>query len=101
MLFRSNAPVLILDEATAYCDPDNEDELQKALSALARGKTVVVIAHRLLSVVDADTIMVIRNGELAASGSHADLLAASPVYRNMWEAFERSENWLAGGEDHD
>ena len=45
--------------------------------------------------------MVIRNGELAASGSHADLLAASPVYRNMWEAFERSENWLAGGEDHD
>jgi len=96
-----NAPVLILDEATAYCDPDNEDELQKALSALARGKTVVVIAHRLLSVVDADTIMVIRNGELAASGSHADLLAASPVYRNMWEAFERSENWLAGGEDHD
>ena len=96
-----NAPVLILDEATAYCAPDNEDELQKALSALARGKTVVVIAHRLLSVVDADTIMVIRNGELAASGSHADLLAASPVYRNMWEAFERSENWLAGGEDHD
>lgn len=96
-----NAPVLILDEATAYCDPDNEDELQKALSALARGKTVVVIAHRLLSVADADTIMVIRNGELAASGSHADLLTASPVYRNMWEAFERSENWLAGGEDHD
>ena len=72
-----NAPVLILDEATAYCDPDNEDELQKALSALARGKTVVVIAHRLRSIADADAILVIRDGELAASGSHAGLLAAS------------------------
>ena len=96
-----NAPVLILDEATAYCDPDNEDELQKALSALARGKTVVVIAHRLRSIADADAILVIRDGELAASGSHAELLAASPVYRKMWEAFERSENWLAGGAEHD
>ena len=96
-----NAPVLILDEATAYCDPDNEDELQKALSALARGKTVVVIAHRLRSIADADAILVIRDGELAASGSHAGLLAASPVYRKMWEAFERSENWLAGGAEHD
>ena len=93
--------LLILDEATAYCDPDNEDELQKALSALARGKTVVVIAHRLRSIADADAILVIRDGELAASGSHAGLLAASPVYRKMWEAFERSENWLAGGAEHD
>lgn len=96
-----NAPVLVLDEATAYCDPDNEEELQKALSALARGKTVLVIAHRLRSTADADTILVLREGELVASGSHDELLAGSPVYGRMWEAFERSENWLAGSAQDD
>lgn len=95
-----NAPVLILDEATAYCDPDNEDELQKAISALARGKTVVVIAHRLKTIVDADHIIVLREGEIAAQGRHEQLLETSAVYRRMWEAFERSENWIAGGRGH-
>ncbi len=96
-----DAPVLILDEATAYCDPDNEDELQKALSALARGKTVLVIAHRLRSVMDADRIIVLREGRIEASGTHDGLLKDCGVYRNMWNALESSENWTAGGNCHD
>ena len=68
-----NAPVLVLDEATAYCDPDNEVELQKALSALAKGKTVIIIAHRLSSVADADQILLIKDGCLIDHGTHDDL----------------------------
>ena len=95
------APVLILDEATAYCDPDNEDELQKALSALVKGKTVLVIAHRLRSVMDASRIIVLCNGNIEASGTHAVLMETCEVYQNMWKALESSENWLAGGDEHD
>lgn len=91
-----NAPILVLDEATAYCDPDNEDELQKALSALVQGKTVIVIAHRLSSVVDADVINVVAGGSIVASGTHSELLAGCGMYGNMWKAWERSEHWLAG-----
>lgn len=96
-----NAPVLILDEATAYCDPDNEEELQKALSALVKGKTVLVIAHRLRSVMDAGRIIVLCNGKVESTGTHVSLLEKSEVYRNMWKALESSENWLAGGDEHD
>lgn len=96
-----NAPVLVLDEATAYCDPDNEAQLQKAISALAKGKTVLVIAHRLSSVADADQILVIKAGELAARGTHAALLAESAEYANMWQAFIMSERWFAGRNDDD
>lgn len=94
-----NAPVLVLDEATAYCDPDNEAQLQKAVSTLAKGKTVLVIAHRLSSVADADQILVIKAGELAARGTHAALLAESAEYANMWQAFIMSERWFAGRND--
>lgn len=96
-----NAPVLVLDEATAYCDPDNEAQLQKAIFALAKGKTVLVIAHRLSSVADADQILVIKAGELAARGTHAALLAESAEYANMWQAFIMSERWFAGRNDDD
>lgn len=95
-----NAPVLVLDEATAYCDPDNEAELQKALSALAKGKTVIVIAHRLSSVADADQILLIKDGCLVAHGTHDDLLNHSTAYSDMWQAFLMSERWFAGREEH-
>lgn len=95
-----NAPILVLDEATAYCDPDNEAELQKALSALAKGKTVIVIAHRFSSVADADQILLIKDGCLVAHGTHDDLLNHSTVYSDMWQAFLMSERWFAGREEH-
>ena len=95
-----NAPILVLDEATAYCDPDNEAELQKALSALAKGKTVIVIAHRLSSVADADQILLIKDGCLVAHGTHDDLLNHSTAYSDMWQAFLMSERWFAGREEH-
>lgn len=81
-----NAPILILDEATAYTDPENEALIQKSVSALSKGKTVIVIAHRLSTIVDADQIVVIKNGNIEAKGSHAELLNSSPLYKNMWEA---------------
>lgn len=95
-----NAPVLVLDEATAYCDPDNEAKMQKALSALAKGKTVIVIAHRLSSVAGADQILLIKDGCLAARGTHEDLLEQSAAYSNMWRAFALSEQWFAGREEY-
>ncbi|MDO4719417.1 MAG: ABC transporter ATP-binding protein [Peptostreptococcaceae bacterium] len=95
-----NAPVLVLDEATAYCDPDNEAEMQKALSALAKGKTVIVIAHRLSSVTDADQILLIKDGRLEACGTHEDLLDQSAAYFNMWRAFALSEQWFAGRKEY-
>lgn len=95
-----NAPVLVLDEATAYCDPDNEVELQKALSALAKGKTVIIIAHRLSSVADADQILLIKDGCLIDHGTHDDLLNQSTMYFNMWQAFILSEQWFAGRKEY-
>lgn len=95
-----NAPILVLDEATAYCDPDNEAELQKALSALAKGKTVIIIAHRLSSVADADQILLIKDGCLIDHGTHDDLLNQSTMYFNMWQAFILSEQWFAGRKEY-
>ena len=71
-----DAPILILDEATAFADPDNEVRVQQALSALSRGKTVVMIAHRLSSVTGADCIYVLQDGEIMESGTHSELVAA-------------------------
>ena len=95
-----NAPVLVLDETTAYCDPDNEVELQKALSALAKGKTVIIIAHRLSSVADADQILLIKDGCLIDHGTHDDLLNQSTMYFDMWQAFILSEQWFAGRKEY-
>ena len=81
-----NAPILILDEATAYTDPENEAVIQRSVSELSRGKTLIVIAHRLSTVIDSDQIIVIRDGNIEARGRHTELLDSCPLYRNMWEA---------------
>lgn len=81
-----NAPVVILDEATAYIDPENEVMVQKAISALTAGKTLIVIAHRLSTITGADNIAVLNDGKIEAQGSHEALLKKSPIYRDMWLA---------------
>lgn len=81
-----NAPVLIMDEATAYTDPENEALIQYSLSKIIKGKTLVVIAHRLSTITDADNIFVIENGNVNSHGTHGELLEKSPLYRRMWEA---------------
>ncbi|MBA4699789.1 MAG: ABC transporter ATP-binding protein [Ruminococcus sp.] len=81
-----DAPIVILDEATAYTDPENEAVIQTAVSKLVEGKTLIVIAHRLSTITDSDNIVVIENGQVAAQGTHNKLLEASPLYKNMWEA---------------
>ena len=81
-----NAPVVILDEATAYIDPENEALVQKAISALTAGKTLIVIAHRLSTIVDADNIVVVKDGQIAAQGTQEQLLSECTLYRDMWQA---------------
>ncbi|MBW9154756.1 ATP-binding cassette domain-containing protein [Clostridium estertheticum] len=80
-----NAPIVILDEATAYIDAENEVLVQKAISALTAGKTLIVIAHRLSTIVGADKIVVINQGTIEAQGTHKELLANCRLYKNMWE----------------
>ena len=80
------APVAILDEATAYTDPENEAVIQRSVSKLTEGKTLIVIAHRLSTVVDADRIYVVRDGRIEEQGSHTDLLARHGLYEKMWKA---------------
>ena len=81
-----NAPVVILDEATAYIDPENEAVIQRAVARLVKGKTVIVIAHRLSTITDADQIFVIEDGRIAANGNHRELLESSKLYQEMWQA---------------
>ena len=92
-----NAPVVILDEATAYIDADNEDLLQKALAKLSEEKTVLVIAHRLSSIKEADSIVVLEQGEVIDCGTHDELINRCSPYRDMWAAFEQSDQWKMGG----
>ena len=81
-----DAPVVILDEATAYIDPENEAIIQKAVAKLVLGKTVLVIAHRLSTITDADKIVVVKSGQIEASGTHEQLLENCPLYESMWKA---------------
>lgn len=81
-----NAPIVILDEATAYMDPENEAIVQKAVAKLIHGKTVIIIAHRLSTITDADQIVVIKNGKVEATGTHNTLLKSSSLYKDMWQA---------------
>ncbi len=90
------APILILDEATAFADPDNEAKVQAAFSRLSAGKTVIMIAHRLSSVVDADRICVLKDGESREMGTHKDLVANGGIYAHMWEAYNQSVCWKVG-----
>lgn len=91
-----NAPILILDEATAFADPDNEAKVQAAFSRLSEGKTVIMIAHRLSSIVNADRICVLKDGEIAEMGDHRHLLEAKGIYDHMWEAYNQSVQWKVG-----
>lgn len=81
-----DAPVVILDEATAYIDPENEAVIQKAVARLVADKTVIVIAHRLSTITGADNIVVVKDGRISAQGRHEALLESSPLYREMWQA---------------
>ena len=81
-----NAPILILDEATAYTDPENEAVIQRSVSELSKEKTLIVIAHRLSTITNADQIVVIKDGNIEAKGTHTELLNSSNLYKNMWEA---------------
>lgn len=91
-----NRPVLVLDEATAFADPENEAELIKALSVLMRGKTVLMVAHRLSTIRDANQILVFDQGRLAEQGRHEELVASGGVYARLWRNYETAQNWSLG-----
>lgn len=91
-----NAPILILDEATAFADPDNESKVQAAFSALSKGRTVIMIAHRLSTVMRADRIYVMKNGEICESGSHSELIGQQGLYSNMWREYNSAVKWKVG-----
>ena len=88
-----NAPIVILDEATAFTDPENEDKLQRSIAALTKGKTLLVIAHRLSTIRNADNIVVLRSGAVVAQGRQEELLASCPLYQDMWRAHTGAKNW--------
>ena len=92
-----DAPIVVLDEATAFADPENEALIQRALAHLTRGKTVLMIAHRLSTVVGADKICVLADGRLVEEGAHDELAAAGGVYARMWEDYRRAAAWRIGG----
>ena len=91
-----DAPIVVLDEATAFADPENEHQIQKAFETLTKNKTVLMIAHRLSTVQDADNILVLSDGKIAEQGSHESLLVKKGVYAAMWEDYQRSAQWKVG-----
>ena len=93
-----NAPVLILDEATAFADPDNEAKVQSAFAALAKGKTVIMIAHRLSTVAGADCIYVVEDGQIAESGTKDELCAKDGLFAKMWREYQSSVQWKVAKE---
>lgn len=94
--FLKNAPILILDEATAFADPDNEKLIQLAFDNLSKDKTVIMIAHRLSTITNVDKIYVLKDGKIAESGTHERLLANHGIYSHMWEEYNKSVNWQVG-----
>ena len=93
-----NAPILILDEATAFADPDNEAKVQAAFARLARGKTVILIAHRLTTVADADCIYVVQDGQIAETGTKDELCAQNGLFARMWRDYQSSVEWKVAKE---
>ena len=93
-----NAPVLILDEATAFADPDNEAKVQAAFAQLAKGKTVLMIAHRLSTVANADCIYVVQDGQIAESGTKDELCAQNGLFARMWQDYQASVQWKVAKE---
>jgi ATP-binding cassette subfamily B protein len=88
-----NAPIVVLDEATAFADPESEHLIYKAFAALSKGKTTLMIAHRLTSVVNADRILVLDNGKIAESGTHRELISQNGLYLKMWNEYHQSVQW--------
>ena len=93
-----NAPIIILDEATAFTDPENEDKIQNSIAALTKGKTLLVIAHRLSTIRNADNIVVLKDGEILAQGKQEELLKDCPLYREMWQAHIGAKEWAVSAE---
>ena len=94
-----NAPIVILDEATAFTDPENEDKLQRSIAALTKGKTLLVIAHRLSTIRNADNIVVLKNGAIEAEGTQDELLSTCPLYQEMWRSHIGARDWaVSSGE---
>ena len=89
---------MVLDEATAFADSENEHQIQKAFETLTRNKTVLMIAHRLSTVQNADNIIVLNEGKIAEQGSHSALLEKNGVYAAMWADYQRSTQWKVGKE---
>ena len=96
--FLKNAPVIILDEATAFADPDNETKVQAAFSKLSKGKTVIMIAHRLSTVTGVDKIYVVKDGQIAESGTSQELLGQDGLFRRMWKDYQTSVQWKVSKE---
>ena len=88
-----NAPVIILDEATAFADPDNEARVQAAFTELAKGKTVIMIAHRLSTVANADCIYVVEDGRITKAGTKDELCAKDGLFARMWRDYQSSVQW--------
>lgn len=93
-----DSPIIIMDEATAFADPDNEYRIQKALTNISKGKTVIMIAHRLSTVVNADRIYVIKDGEIAESGTSDELMAQNGLFSKMWNNYQASVQWKVSKE---
>ena len=91
---------MILDEATAYTDPENEAIIQQSVARLVRGKTLIVIAHRLSTIVDDDQIVVVNDGRVEAAGTQAELLQSCPLYETLWNAHIASRDSAEGGGAH-
>lgn len=94
-----NAPIVVLDEATAFADPENEHQIQKGFETLLQGKTVVMIAHRLSTVKNADIIIVLEDGEIKEQGTHDELLTKNGLYTKMWTDYQSSMDWKVGREE--
>lgn len=94
-----DSPIVILDEATAFADPDNENRVQAAFSSLAKGKTVIMIAHRLTTVVGANRIYVLKDGEIEEQGTHEELIKRGGLYSQMWNSYQTSIQWKVQKED--
>ena len=92
-----DAPIILLDEATAFADPENESKILEAFSYLINGKTVLVIAHRLGTITNADRILYVDKGVIVEEGAHEELLAFRKSYAHMWNTYNRAKEWIIGG----
>ena len=96
-VFLKDADIIILDEATAFADPENEHLIQESFKKLSKNKTTLMIAHRLSTVVDADKILVIDKGRIVEEGKHSDLINMNGHYKKLWDEYQKSVNWKIGG----